>query len=72
MVLLVLYGIAAFLGVGYGIDSRHSMARLHLGRAIASERFLKDHPRGMQDAITDPSLNLLFFVWNNSVQRGAG
>ena len=65
MALLALYAVALFLGVCFGIESRYSMARLFIGRAIVSETFLQKRPKGMQDAIT----NLLapsFSIWASS------
>ena len=62
MALLALYAVALSLGVCLGIESRYSVARLYVGRAIVSETFLQKRPRGMQDAITDPSGNVLYYL----------
>jgi hypothetical protein len=35
---------------------------LHYGRLLASDEFLQKNPRGFQDALTDPSGDILFFL----------
>lgn len=67
MALFALYAMALFLGACLGFESRYSVARLYVGRAIAPETFLQKHHRGMQDAITDPSGNVLFYVGHAAI-----
>ena len=53
--------IAALIGgVVVGFNARQSQASFILGRAICDNSFLKDNPRGVQDAISDPRLTWIF------------
>ncbi|PQA79886.1 hypothetical protein C5F52_28020 [Limnohabitans sp. TS-CS-82] len=53
--LILITPIASFL-------NHHGTVRLFYGKAIASEEMLAITPRGLQDTLSDPNYNWLFFL----------